>query len=440
MGQLTEGGIALRRRPLQGLTVDGWQNLAAAGLLLFYLIYTGLQVGLGTLCGQMGVDYCDYWSAGRAASLYGYARVYDLQVIGAIEKSILPATADPSQIAVVPFPYLPIFVLPFQPLSLISPAIGFWIWTAINFAVFVLYLRHFARRIGEPAAASGLTLLLVASLPFYLNLFSGQVAVWLTICVGECMISLLRRRPFTAGLWLGGLLLKPQVLLLIGLVLVLQRSVRVLAGLGITSVIVLAGSLLLSGPAALTQMFRLWLLYGSGEASIWPEAMMNWRMLGFHLSTVLPPWIAWGIAALGMVATVGIALYAWRRPFIPGSPSLVTGLLGVLAASAIVAWHSHIHTAMILMPPLIYLFQARALPRKALGYWALVPGLFFVLITFAPAVLAGFHIFSDFLGKFIYFFIGASELAVTLCLFGWAVKASRPSASLGRLGDGTSPA
>lgn len=254
------------------------------------------------------------------------------------------------------------------------------------------------------------------------------------------MVALLRRKPFTAGLWLGGLLLKPQVLLLIGLVLVLQRSARVLAGLAASFAIVLAGCLMLSGPAALIQMFRLWLLYGTGEASIWLEGMMNWRMLGLHLSTVLPPWIGWATAALGMAATVAIALYAWRRSFSSGSSSLVTGLLGVLAATAIVAWHSHIHTAMILVPPLIYLIQAKVLPRRALGYWALAPALFFVLVTFAPAIMAGLHIHSDFLGRFIYFFVGASELAVTLYLFGWAVKASRPRASPGLVGDGSSPA
>ncbi len=167
---------------------------------------------------------------------------------------------------------------------------------------------------------------------------------------------------------------------------------------------------------------------------------MNWRMLGFHLSTILPVWIGWVIVALGMIATVCIALYAWRRPFGSDATSLVVGLLGVLAASAIVAWHSHIHTAMILMPPLIYLFQAKVLPRRALGYWALVPALFFVLITFAPAVMAGLHISSALLAKFIYFFIGGSELGVTLYLFAWAVKAPRSRTGPGSLGDGTSPA
>ncbi len=407
------------------MTLQKWLNLALASLMLFYLIYTILEVILRTMCGQIGVDYCDYSSAGRVANIYGYARIYDLQLLEQAEKSILPATADPSRTAVVPFPYLPVFVLPFQVLSLITPEIGFWIWTTINVTVFFLYLRFFTRSLNQRSPPTRLMLMIFASLPVYLNIFSGQVAVWLTICVGEFMRALFSDKPFRAGLWLGGLLLKPQLLILIGLVLLLQRSIRILAGLAVSSSGFMMASFLLVGPEGLIQMLKLWLVYANGRASIWLEAMMNWRMLGFHLSTILNPWVGWAIAGAGMLATLIIALYVWRRPFNLRSSSFPIALLGILAASATIAWHSHIHTAMILIPPMIYLYQTKILPQKALDYWVFLPALLFFIIVFVPEAMAKLDVFSDDLGRFIYFFIGASEYAVNFYLFWWAVGASR---------------
>jgi hypothetical protein len=425
MERVGKAMIAHRKRPFQDMTAEGWQNLALASLLLFYLIYTALQAILHTICGQMGVDYCDYWSAGRVANLYGYVRVYDVQTLEQIQKSILPAAADPSQIAVVPFPYLPVFLLPFQLLSLLSPEIGFWIWNAINITVFFLYIQSFSRRLNQQPAPARLMLLLFASLPVYLDIFSGQVAVWLAVCVGEFMLALVTNKPFRAGLWLGGLLLKPQLLVVIGLALLIQRAIRILAGLAVSSSLLLAASLLLSGTVGLVQMLKLWLTYGNGTASIWLEGMMNWRMLGFHVSALTNSWIGWGITAIGMLGTLVITLYVWRRPLNLRSPAPGIALLGILAASAIVAWHSHIHTAMILIPPIIYLYQAKILPHKALNYWVFLPATLYLVIAFIPEALMKLNISSDAIGRFIYFFIGASEFGVTFYLFWWAAGATR---------------
>jgi hypothetical protein len=415
------------RRPFQDMTADRWQNLAVAGLLLFYFVYTALQVILHTLCSQMGVDYCAYWSAGRVANLYGYAQVYDLRILEQIERTILPAAVDASRFSVNPMAYLPIFVVPFQWLARLPVEIGYWIWTAVNLAALALYLWRFPQGMGQRPPTVRLMLLIMASLPIYLNTFSGQVAVWLTISSGEFLRALYYKRPFRAGLWLGGLLLKPHLLVLIGLVLLLQRSVRVLAGLAVMSAILLAACLVLSGPIAVVQMLNLWLVQatGSGYSGVWLEGQMNWRMLAFHVSAFADPRLGTVIAVLGMLATLIITLRVWRRPFdlSPSSPPIA--VLGILAATAVLAWHSHINTAMLLIPPILYLYQAKILPRKALAWWIFLPALLFVAVTFVPQILRQLNLFSEAAGRFIYFFIGGSELGVTVYLFWWAAGAYR---------------
>jgi len=349
----------------------------------------------------------------------------DLDILGQIERSILPAAADPSRFAVNPMAYLPIFVPPFQLLSLLPPAAGYWIWTAVNLGAFALYLRYFTRRMGQRPASARSLLLVLASLPVFLNLFAGQVAVWLAIFTGEFLLALSAGKLFRAGLWLGGLLLKPHLLVLIGLVLLLQRSFRALAGLAVTASALLAACLLLSGPAAVLRMLELWLIQGtgSGYSGVWLEGQMNWRMLAFHLSALVDARLATGMAVVGMLSTLVITLYVWRRPFDLRESSPAIAVLGIFAASAVLAWHSHINTAMLLIPAILYLAQVDVLPSRALAWWVFLPASLFVVVTFMPQILGQLNLFTDSANRFIYFFIGAAEFAVTLYLFLWAASA-----------------
>lgn len=413
------------RRPFEGMTREKWLNLAIASVLGFYLFYIAWEMGLRTLCGQIAVDYCAYRSAGTVANVHGYARVYDLQLMDQAEKSILPKTADPARFGTVPFPYLPVFVLPFQVLCLLSPEAGYGIWSAVNIIALFFYLRFFARALNGRPPGTRLMLMIFASLPVYLSIWGGQIDVWLAICVGEFTRALLSGKPFRAGLWLGGLLLKPQLLVLIGLLFVLQRSLRILAGLATCSAILVISSLTLIGPSGMVQMLRLWLIYASGHTSSWIEGMTNWRMLGFHLSAIIDPWIGWGIATAGMLATLVIALLVWRPPFSPTRALSPIAILGVLAATTSFAWHSHISMATILIPPIVYLSLSNVLPQRALEYWVFLPAILFIFVVFAPEALAEFNIWNEGGRRLIYFFIGGAEFAVNLYLFGWAVRRTR---------------
>ncbi len=311
------------RLPLQNMTSREWLNLALAGLILFYAIYMIWQIVLRMMCGQIGVDYCEYVSAGRVANTYGYAGIYNLQLLEQVQRSILSAAGNSSSFAVLPFRYLPVFVLPSQLLSHLSPGSGYWIFTALNVAALFFYLQFFIRSLRLSPAPARLMLMIFACLPVFMNIFDGQMDILLAICVGEFMRAFLGKRSFRAGLWLGGLLLKPQVLILIGVILLLQRSWRILAGLAISSFAFAIASFLLVGQAGLVQMLKVWLSATDSQANVWVEGMMNWRMLGVHLSNVTNPWVGWGIAGAGMLATAAITIFVWRRPFDP-DPSQVS--------------------------------------------------------------------------------------------------------------------
>ena len=134
--------------PFARLKGGAWLNLALASLVAFYVMYLIVEALLRTTCGQLGIDYCDYISAGNIASRFGYSKIYDLVLLDRVQKTLLPAQADPASIPVDIFPYLPVFVLPFQALAAFSPAAGFWTWTGLKVVALVVYLQFFARRLG----------------------------------------------------------------------------------------------------------------------------------------------------------------------------------------------------------------------------------------------------------------------------------------------------
>jgi hypothetical protein len=90
----------------------------------------------------------------------------------------------------------------------------------------------------------------------------------------------------------------------------------------------------------------------------------------------------------GMAVTILAALVISMRRFDPMDPRSNIVILGVIAATALVSWHSHVHMAMILVPPLVALAVVPQLPfGRVLNTWVWLPAAFYVFRIFL-AVLA----------------------------------------------------
>ena len=373
--------------PFRDMTPEAWQNLALLAVAVFYVAQVGLDLIWHNLCGHLAIDYCSFWSAGHIASASGYAKVYDLNLMEQIQRSVFPRRYEvQGTFATVPTPYLPPFIVPFAFLAGLGPFVGYWVWTVFNLAVFIGYFIFFTKKTTGQPPSRRLFALILLSFPVFLDFFYGQVNIWLMVFVGEYMRAELDGKPFRAGLWLGGLLIKPQYLALIGIALLMQRSIKALAGLAVSSLVIMAVSYAMVGSAGFVAMIQLWLGYTSGLPATGPNVMMNWRMLGLFLEGLFnAPWV-WPLMFAGMAVTAIAGLYLWRHPVDWHSWSSPVVLLGILAATGAVAWHSHISTQTILIPPLIYLNQPRnRLPKNALLLWVIIPPIF----QFGVLVLGG---------------------------------------------------
>jgi len=331
-----------------------------------------------------------------------------------------------------PVPYLPLFILPFKFFSLLNLSLSYVLWTLINCIGFILYLRFFTKKVIGFPVTFRLIFIVFLSLPFFLNLYYGQVNIWLAICAGEFIRHSLSHNTYLAGLWLGGWILKPQLLILLLPFLILQRSIKILMGFSTSTIGIIFTSLYLTDIEGFLALKDMLLEYSRGVPTnnIW--AMMNWRMLGWHVAHITSKNTGWVIAIIGSLITACIPLYFFRKRIKSDSTQMIIILLGLFAATNVVAWHAHIHMSIILIPPLLYLNLKNRLNKNLLSAWIFIPVFIdficYVLATFIILIFgnlhAGVYLATDFL-------LGFSQLILNLAILGWSIfQFTRPKEKL----------
>ncbi|TDA67285.1 MAG: DUF2029 domain-containing protein [Chloroflexi bacterium] len=375
--------------------LENWENLILFAVFSFYLSQFGFIVGKGSFPREYGEDYLAFWSAGKIADEKGYSEIYDLNNLRSIQIQELKALGflvkiDDLSIPIVPAPYFSFFVPPFRLLSRVNPELGYWIWTIFNLTVLVGYLVFVLRKtlLGESSLSSSKKILwlMLLSFPVFSNLLEGQLNVFLLVCSGEFIRYVASKKPVLSGLWLGGLLLKPQLLILIIPIILIMRNWKLLMGFIISSGVILMTSLFLSGFTGMNELINLWTKSSVGMAASAPVNMINWRMVGVNLNTLMNISAGWAMTGLGITLTI-LAVYFLIKCSPPyGSPLWVMTILGVFSATLAITWHAHYAMALVLVPFLIYASSYKLLPEKIIFLWVVV----------TPVVMFGMMIFSLF--------------------------------------------
>ena len=358
-----------------------WKIPLLVCIFCFYLAILGHWILQGVKSAPYRGDYLAFWSVGKIAIEKGFSEIYDLNNLQITQSQGLKSLGfreniDGPSNPIIPVPYFSFFALPFQLLSKVPLVLGYWLWTIFNLIVLIGYLAFFLRKInsGSVTRISNLYLLsiMLIAYPVFMNFVNAQVEVFLVVCAGEFIRCAVGKRPLLSGIWLGGLLLKPQLLILIIPIFLIMRHWKVLFGFIVSSGIILMTSLFLSGLAGMQALINLWTQYSIGMASNSPNVMINWRMLGINFNTFLNTSIGSVITGLGMVLTILAVYFLIKKnpPF--GSPPWVMSMMGVFSATIAVTWHSHYHMAMVLIPFLVYVSVYELLPQKILFSWAII--------------------------------------------------------------------
>jgi hypothetical protein len=375
------------RVPFANLKSENWQNLVLFVVFLFYMSQVGFWVVKDRFLRGYGWDYLAFWSAGKIADEKGYAEIYSIENLRTaqtqeLETQGLLEKGEGSTINPFPSPYFSFFILPFQFLSRVNPKLSYWLWTSINLSVLIGYLFFYLHKTqpeNSPLSLNKrLLLLMLLSFPVVVNLAEGQLEVFLLVCTGEFIRYALNNKSLPSGLWLGGLLLKPQLLIIIIPVLLIQKNWKVLMGFFASSGLIIGISLILSGFKGMRSLIGLWTQFGTGvNAASATERMINWRMIAVNLNSPL----GWVIAVLGIVLTLMAVYFLVKNKSPFGTSRWVMIMLGVFSATLAVTWHSHFHMAMVLIPFLIYCSFSMMLSAKVVFYWAVMTPLFIIAIN-----------------------------------------------------------
>ena len=398
--------------PKTGL-VFKWLDRLWVIVMIILLAYTIQAVRSSRYCGYLGTDFRGYYAVAEIARQSGFTDLYSQQTQEQYQAALSHRCPDGSYappLLWVAMPYLPVFVVIFIPLTYIDFTGAYYLWVALNLAALLVYLRHFVSALGGRLSFTHL-LQWALCVPLFSNLVLGQMNVFLMVCLGEFLLASIRGRRYLSGIWLGGMLMKPHILILLLPGMLLHKNWKTLLGFTGSGLVILVLSLLLAGWDGVVSSVQLAAGFAGPLIQTGP-AMMNFRALALNLQSVLPAWLAWAVALCGMGLITGLALYLWKR----SSPATDLGflilILATFAATFTITWHSHFYLLLLLLPLLAVLDSKEIIsPTWRWGWMAGPPLLYGLLYLANPEQSRNWF--------------GLGMLAVNLFLFTWGFRRLR---------------
>ena len=337
---------------------EGRLRLPAMTVALLFL-FVGVLALVTVLADPYQTDFVAYWAAARLALEGNPAGAYDFALHRSVELGAIPLNGA------LPFAYPPCFLLLLAPFGLLAYPVAAFDWVLLGFAAYCTALRRWA-----PA----MPWLALSFPPLLVNVITGQSGFLVTALLVAGM-KLLPKRPFAAGLVLGLLVVKPQLGLVLPLVLAAGREWRAIGGAAASA----AGLVLLSLPLFGWAAWQAWL----GNAGL-AAAIASQGLAGFHrmasvygalrlLGVGSAP--AWTIHAAVALAAAAAACWVWHR-----KPELEARAGALAAATALASPYLFVYDLLILVVPFLWLIgRGRHLPFLALA-WAI---LFLALVQVA---------------------------------------------------------
>ncbi|HEX2924337.1 MAG TPA: glycosyltransferase family 87 protein [Chloroflexota bacterium] len=307
--------------------------------------------------GVIYTDFVSYWTAASLLRQGDGASLYDMETQRAFQEAvrnrIVGTEAAGSAFKCNPFPNLPPLALPYVALTWLPMPVAHLLWGGVSLGVFVLAMSRLlrGRRNGRSIALIMLGFGAVTS-----TLLEGQAYALLLLIFAIGLMALVSDRPFLGGLLFGLLVVKPQYVVLFGLLFLIKGRWRELSGMAVGGTLVAGLSLVMVGPEGLVGFVGMLRDVGGFSASsVYPESMVNWRAILIHLWPGLSDSVGSALVLALGAGTVSLALVSWRGPWRPSSAAFLLQIQALLLASIIASPHSHFHGTVLLLAPLALL-------------------------------------------------------------------------------------
>jgi alpha-1,2-mannosyltransferase len=364
------------------IDVRRWLRAGAAVLLLGQLVFHAHDLapdGLSDRAGRLKLpDFLQFYTYGTIVRTARTGSLYDPETHAGIAREV----DHRLQLSGFVPNYSPAIALAFAPLSSLPFTSAMVVFTALSLLVYLGALRALGattRAWRDPVTVG---LLLLAWPTLFVTLRYGQISTLSLAVAAAGALAASRRSKLAAGLAMGLLVYKPNLLLTPVLVLLIAREWRVLCGVSIGALLEVGLSLAAVRPATMGDyLATLSSLAGRPEAvQLYPAESHSLR--GFV--KLLVPWtpLVSAVTIAAVPVSAWLALRVWRAhddwrvrvsalvaSAMLGSPHLLTYdlLLAALPLVLLVDWHVEQSGA---VPP------GAARWRLALVYFGAWPGTF----------------------------------------------------------------
>lgn len=191
-----------------------------------------------------GDDFINYWSAAFLTLQGRVHEIYDIHAFHAFQQTIAGPTLSGYH-----YSYPPVMLLLSAPIALIPYVPALFVWLGAGWYAFYRVLK-------EAMPGRGSLLFALAVPAVLINAVGGQNGCWSAALLGGGL-TLLDRRPYLAGVLFGLMVYKPQLAILLPVVLIAGRKWRTFVATGATAGALLAMSVLAFGLDVWEQYFRL---------------------------------------------------------------------------------------------------------------------------------------------------------------------------------------
>jgi hypothetical protein len=337
-----------------------------AGWLTLRRIWAHAIVLVVCLWGVCAVDYAtpgmfdragnikfqDFLQFPISANLIAHAHTDQLYNDGVLADQIRAIVGRETTIELRYF-YAPQVALLFIPLLHFSFLAQAEIWVALSVLVYCACV-YFVWKTSASLQQHGRLVAIgaIAYPPLFHFLVRGQLSAAILVCVTAAYFAFLARRNFLAGIFLGLLVFKPQLLVAIPIVLLLAGAWRALAGLTVSAIAQLGFARLYFGSSVMRAYVDM-LLHSARQPATTELRLSPVQMHSLHsFWEILVPWHSgvWALYLLSSLAVIAMGAAVWKS-----SSSLAVRFSALILAAVLVNPHIYIYDLLVLAVPLLLL-------------------------------------------------------------------------------------
>jgi Glycosyltransferase family 87 len=261
----------------------------------------------------------------------------------------------------------PFYAFLVKPLASMPYLTAYWVFEAISFAAFAVFLAMFLPACRELLLFSSLCL------PLLSNFLAGQDVTLPLVFASAAIFAMRGGRDFLAGILFALCAVKPHLFVLVPLVLVIHRRWRVLAGGAVGGATLVAISFLAAGRHWPEQYLAL---LRNPELHPGAEHMPNLRGLVFGLTGGEHPALQWTLIA--MVAAL-VCYIAWR------TADLELALAFSIAGGLLAGYHAYLQDCLLLLLVFaLVISKSKSKLLRSIIALAVLPPVFLFLLAGQP--------------------------------------------------------